>query len=627
MNYRREIDGLRAIAVLPVIFFHAGFKAFSGGFVGVDVFFVLSGYLITSIILSEIQAGSFSLVNFYERRARRILPALFFVMSVSFIFAWLWLFPRDMKEFAKSIVNVCIYLSNRLFNKHTDYFDTASELIPLLHTWSLSVEEQYYIFFPLVLAAIWKRQKKFVSHFLLFLATVSLIYSQLQLHKDSSAAYFLLSSRLWELMIGSIVAYLIFTKRIAVKSNQAGSLVGLLLILYATFFFDKDTSFPGVNALVPTLGAAFVIIFATPKTIVGYLLNSRILVGIGLISYSAYLWHQPIFAFARHKSMAEPTPYLVGGLTLLTLVLAYLTWKYIESPFRNRQLYSRKQIFVSSAAFSLLFILVGLFGIYSNGYENRFSDEQKAILAFEDYDFQSMTRYKECFLSHRQDYTAFKDFCRGNLTHKPIMLWGDSHAAALSFGLKAEYEGLIQYTAGGCPPIKGTVVPGRPKCKSINDYVLQEIKTLQPKIIYMHANWTSYEQSNLGDRIRQTIRSILKASPNTSVILIGSVPQWPRGLPIFMLQRNLTLTSTLYITNSSLNVLRNTDHQLEMTAKDEGVEYLSAIDMLCINDQCPVTTIYENKNLLTAYDYGHLTKGGSLLLAKKIFNLVNYAEM
>lgn len=622
MNYRRELDGLRALAVLPVILFHAGFTTFSGGFVGVDIFFVISGYLITTILLSEIEKGSFSLINFYERRARRILPALFAVITVSLLFAWLCLWPRDMKDFSKSVVNVCIYLSNRLFNKNTDYFDTSSELIPLLHTWSLSVEEQFYIFFPLILLSVWKWQKKFILYLLLGLALASLTYSQIKIDKDPSAAFFLLSSRLWELTIGSLVAWLNFSKLLTFNGNHTGSLVGFLLILYAIFFFDKGIPFPGVYALIPTFGAALIIMFATPNTLVGYLLSSKFLVGIGLISYSAYLWHQPIFSFARHISTStSSSPHFLGILTLLTLVIAYFSWRYIEIPFRNKALYNRKQIFIGSGVFTTLLISFGLIGMSTNGYESRFSSDQQAVLAFENYDFKSMARYKDCFLNHKQDHSHFKSACRKIDRSEPIsILWGDSHAAGLSFGLINELSNTIQYTAGGCPPLKDTIITDRPKCKSVNDYVLKEIANLKPKTVFMHANWTSYKEYDVRERLKETIQYIRETSPNTKLILIGSVPQWVRGLPIFMLSRNLTLASNSYATNPNLKTLKEFDRELEIAAKEEGVEYLSAIDSLCVNDQCQIITTYEGKKTLTAYDYAHLTKGGSILLVGKLLH-------
>jgi peptidoglycan/LPS O-acetylase OafA/YrhL len=275
MDYRREIDGLRAIAVLPVILFHAGFEMFSGGFVGVDVFFVISGYLITSIILAEKEAGTFSLMRFYERRARRILPALFVVMAACAPFAWLWLLPNDMEDFSQSLVAVSLFVSNILFWGESGYFDTAAELKPLLHTWSLAVEEQYYVLFPLFIMLTWRLGKRWIAGLLVVTAAISLSLAQWGAYNQSAATFFLLPTRSWELAIGAFIAlYFSQPQRMDASDavKQAASGAGLLLILYGVFAFSKSTPFPSFYALLPTMGAALIILFATPSTVVGMLL-------------------------------------------------------------------------------------------------------------------------------------------------------------------------------------------------------------------------------------------------------------------------------------------------------------------------------------------------------------------
>lgn len=374
MNYRKEIDGLRALAVIPVILFHAGFSTFSGGFVGVDVFFVISGFLITSIILKEIEAGTFSIVNFYERRARRILPALFLVMLVCLPFAWFWLLPDDIRDFSKSVVKVTQFISNIYFYKQTGYFDSENELKPLLHTWSLAVEEQYYLFFPILLLLIWRFSKQFVLATVALILLGSLFYAESIVDSQQSAAFYLLPSRFWELLIGAMAAFYLSKNHgqaLDSRGKQILSLIGLTLLFYAIFMFDDTTPFPGAYALVPTFGAAFIILFADRQTVTGKLLGSQISVGIGLTSYSAYLWHQPIFAFARHRMIEEPGALFFSVLVIVTLVLAYLTWRYVETPFRDKQRFTRKQIFVFSILVSALLISVGNIGRKSDGYPER----------------------------------------------------------------------------------------------------------------------------------------------------------------------------------------------------------------------------------------------------------------
>lgn len=259
MKYRAEIDGLRAVAVIPVILFHAGFEHFSGGFIGVDVFFVISGYLITMIILSEKEQGTFSLVNFYERRARRILPALFFVMLVSLPFAWLWLLPSDMADFSQSLMAVSFFSSNILFWKETGYWGTDNELKPLLHTWSLAVEEQYYILFPLFLMLMWRFRKRWIFGSLIVIATLSLLVSQWGAYNRPTANFFLLPTRGWELAIGACIAFYFLYRTQATRAflphrffDEALGLPGFLMIGYAIFMFDDATPFPGFYALIPT---------------------------------------------------------------------------------------------------------------------------------------------------------------------------------------------------------------------------------------------------------------------------------------------------------------------------------------------------------------------------------------
>jgi len=377
MEYRREIDGLRAFPVLPVILFHAGFPAFSGGFVGVDVFFVISGYLITSIILTEMQAGTFTIIGFYERRVRRILPALFFVMFACLPFAWLWMLPDDIKDFSKSLVAVSVFASNILFWRQSGYFETAVEVKPLLHTWSLAVEEQYYLLFPIFLLLTWRFGKRWIVGILIAVAIISLALAQWGSSNRPAATFFLLPTRGWELLIGVLIAFYLFGKRAEIKEaennrpNEAVSLIGLLLITYAVFAFNKSTPFPSIYAVIPTIGTALVILFAHPQTLVGNLLGSKGLVNIGLISYSAYLWHQPLFAFARHRSDGEQSATLLLVLSCIALVLAYVSCKYIEKPFRNRGHINRRTLFVLSLIASASLIAVGAYGYYKDGFIDR----------------------------------------------------------------------------------------------------------------------------------------------------------------------------------------------------------------------------------------------------------------
>ena len=382
MKYRREVDGLRALAVIPVMLYHAGFKLFGGGFVGVDVFFVISGYLITHNILSEKESGTFSLINFYERRARRILPALFFVMSMCIPVAWVLLLPNDLHNFSKSLIAVCLFISNILFWRGGGYFEDAVELNPLIHTWSLSVEEQYYVLFPIFVLIFWRFGKRRLFGILAIIAIFSLAVCEWGAYNKPVMTFFLLPTRGWEIAIGAFTAIL-FTKQIGGSKtlHQLLSIIGLCMVLVSIFTFNKNTPFPSLYTILPTIGASLIILFGNPSTMVGKLLGKKLFVGIGLISYSAYLWHQPLLSFTRYATISEPSLIIKGLILILTLLLAFITWKYVEQPFKNRKQFPRHKIFKYSLFISLLFISVGLFSTYLFGSNGVVNSEKKLAYA------------------------------------------------------------------------------------------------------------------------------------------------------------------------------------------------------------------------------------------------------
>ena len=373
-GYRPEIDGLRAIALIPVVLFHAGFEWFSGGYVGVDVFFVISGYLITSIILQEKEVGNFSFTYFYERRTRRILPALFFIMLLCIPFAWILLLPHELIDFGKSLMATSLFSSNILFWLESDYFAADAELIPLIHTWSLAIEEQFYLFFPLIMIFFWVIGKRHLFWILSIIAIVSFTLTEWGWRHFPEANFYLIPSRAWELMIGALIAlYLSQNKQAQGTIGELGSILGLSLILLAVFFLDKTHPFPSIYALSPVIGTALVILFTHRETLVYRLLSGKVLIFIGLISYSAYLWHQPLFVFSRLFLIEEPKPWLMGLLSILTLVLAYFSWRFIEAPFRDNRRFTQKQVFLFGFLGSLFFIVIGATLIIIDGAAFRFS--------------------------------------------------------------------------------------------------------------------------------------------------------------------------------------------------------------------------------------------------------------
>jgi len=278
MNYRAEIDGLRALAVIPVMLFHAGFTQFSGGFIGVDIFFVISGYLITTILIEDIETKKMDLLDFYERRARRILPALFFVMLACIPMAWTWMLPDQMKEFSHSLIAVSLFFSNIFFLNQSGYFDSASEEKPLLHTWSLALEEQYYILFPIILMVVWRWGRSTTFWTLLLIATTSLLVSESTSHRAINANFYLLPTRAWELLAGSIAALIIRSK--GIQQSNFISLIGLFAIIVSLLTFDKATRTPSAHTLIPVLGTNLIILYGGHNPLVAKLLSLKVCVGV-----------------------------------------------------------------------------------------------------------------------------------------------------------------------------------------------------------------------------------------------------------------------------------------------------------------------------------------------------------
>jgi peptidoglycan/LPS O-acetylase OafA/YrhL len=373
--YRPEIDGLRALAVVPVILFHAGFAPFAGGYVGVDVFFVISGYLIASIIVEEMRGGRFSFVTFFERRARRIIPALYAVLLVTLPLGWLFMLPDNFENFGQSLFATVGVSNNVLLWMTSGYWDLSNEFKPLLHTWSLGVEEQFYFVFPLVLLALVPRGTRTTMWALAIAAVASLVLAQWFVMTKPLAAFFLLPMRAWELLLGAMFAV---TRTSGVPHQVArGPLasvlawIGLALILAPVFLYDSRTPFPGVAALPPTLGTLLVIMFASSSNAVGRVLSLRWIVGIGLGSYSAYLWHQPLFAFIRLLSVEHPATWVWIAAIAATGVLAFLSWRFVEQPFRSRERCSRRAIFTLTIGVGALLGGAGLAIDRTSGFPQR----------------------------------------------------------------------------------------------------------------------------------------------------------------------------------------------------------------------------------------------------------------
>lgn len=453
-GYRPEVDGLRAVAVVSVILFHTGLGIATGGYVGVDIFFVISGYLISAIILREISQGRFSFVGFYERRIRRIFPALFATLVATSIASWLILPPDALQTYAQSLVATTAFASNIFFWMKSGYFGGNAELYPLLHMWSLSVEEQYYVAFPfLAIIAGWGR--KWLMDLLMAIALLSSFWLCIEFApREQMAAFFLTPMRAWELLFGVFIAIHEASWRRSITRLRFASpvleLFAAALILLPIWLYDSATLFPSWSALPPVLGSALLILLATPTSPVGRILASRPFVFIGLLSYSAYLWHQPLFSLSRMQGFAEQGWPAYALLITLTFGLAWGSLKFIERPFRDKDRFTRKQIYAFFLVGSAILIAAGLVGHFKQGFPHRFSDETLAVAATGS---PSPLRDR-CHVegvNARGPETACRYF-----VEQPVhwAVFGDSHgveiAYALAERLRPAREGVLHLTFSGC---------------------------------------------------------------------------------------------------------------------------------------------------------------------------------
>ncbi len=497
MLYRREIDGLRAVAVVPVILFHAGFGVFSGGYVGVDVFFVISGFLITSILLEERARGTYSLAGFYERRARRILPALFVVCAATLPFALLWMLPSELAGYGRSLGAVMLFASNFHFmDQAGGYFGPDLELQPLLHTWSLAVEEQYYLILPLILMAV--RRLRPLGVVLAICALASLALADWGAGAKPDKNFFFTFSRLWELFAGSLVALSLRGRDGGIPHDGLAGL-GLAMIVGAMLVFDGATPFPSHYTLLPVIGTVLLLICAGPDTMVGRALGARPLVGIGLISYSAYLWHQPLFAFARLRMIDHPPTAFMAGLAVLSLALAWVTWALVEQPFRRRGvglLPRRAGVFVASTIGMAALLTVGLSLERGQGMAARLANSP-AYLKVTDLARQNMAHMAEChFDGTSGTYPGLSLTACNTGGNAPLdaLIIGDSHASAVRAALFEAADGVnigtIAY--GACPPVPGLRSDRATDCPMLTERLYSDLAASDVPVVILMARWSLY---------------------------------------------------------------------------------------------------------------------------------------
>jgi peptidoglycan/LPS O-acetylase OafA/YrhL len=628
MKYRKEIDGLRAIAVLPVILFHAGFELFSGGFVGVDIFFVISGYLIAMIIMTEIEEERFSIANFYERRARRILPALFFVIFISIPVAYIFLTPSDLKDFSQSVIATVMFSSNLLFWYESGYFEAAAELKPLLHTWSLAVEEQYYVLFPLFLLLMRKFDRKWFYISLGFIFFCSLTYAQYLLDNKPSSAFYLLPARAWELLLGvSVACYL--RKNNFTSSNsvwaEIGAGAGLFLILYSIFSYSKSTPFPGLSALIPAGGACLIILFASENNFVGKFIGNRLFVMLGLLSYSAYLFHQPIFAFFRNSGFEADNRVLFLILIGFVFFFSYISWRYIETPFRSKNAVGTKSLVVISMIFSVGLVGCGGVVFYLNGFENyysknRMTESERKILSYVKYNkgeaFRVGYQYGSCFYGSEHnsfDYYDRKKCLRTSNDKKNYLVLGDSHSAHIFNALRNNFPGhnFLQASASGCRPL--VPISGEKRCTDLIKFIYEDFMPKQ-KIegLILSGRWANSDLP----KILPTV-NFLKTFVS-QIYIIGPTVEFRPSMPVLITK----LKSADEISSTKIRKFAD-DGRLKLSdaiaheLKNSHAIYVPIFQEICTESSCMVTV---KGNVPIIWDYGHFTLEGSDLIVKNLIH-------
>lgn len=620
MRYRPEVDGLRAVAVVPVIFFHAGIPGFSGGFVGVDVFFVISGYLITSLIAADLAQGKFSLSAFYGRRARRILPALFVVCAATLPFAAAWTTPEQRKGFYQSLAAVSVFASNFLFWRQSGYFDSSAELKPLLHTWSLAVEEQYYVLFPVFLMVVWKLGRFRVIGIVAAAGVVSLVLAQWGALNSPSGAFYLLPTRAWELLVGVLIAL----GRVSVPTRMRGmtGLAGLAMIGYAVCAFDKYTLTPGFATLIPTLGAAAILVGAQPNTFVQKLLAAPTFAGIGLLSYSAYVWHQPIFAFARMRDIDALDMRATAALIVLTFALAYLTWRFVETPFRRQA--PGRRIVSMAAAGTLGFATFGIAAAMSVPFH----------APSEPTNGRCNVGALDCFAIPGAPYQ--------------VALWGDSFADALAVSLAkklaAQGVSLRLFVANSCPSLVGVLrnEPGArgakfaADCVKHNEEAVRRIRQLKIDYVVLTSAYEYYlsgknasgeplltDPSKVGApplaflsaRLADTVRAL--GTARTLIVMPHpTVTDFPRERKQLQFGERDQIYADYAAATRTREVLRA---QLGRVQFDE----LDARQFLCAGEACPIVG---KTHELLLYDGAHLSRTVADRVAAAIVDRISRAR-
>jgi peptidoglycan/LPS O-acetylase OafA/YrhL len=588
-NYRADIDGLRAVAVVLVVAFHAFPNVVSGGFIGVDVFFVISGYLINGIILSGLRSSYFTLTGFYARRARRILPALAVVLAGVLVIGWWLLFPGAYRSLGLHAFAGALFFPNLLSWSEVGYFDAAAVAKPLLHLWSLGVEEQFYLVWPLLLLILSKRPRWLIAGLVAISAT-SFLYSCYATTHQPAAAFYSPLSRLWELGAGGILA----ATNLRARKRSFVSLFGIALIIGGAFFLKKTSPFPGALALIPVFGTALVIVCGSN------VINHKWPVSVGLISYPLYLWHWPLLSFASIVGVTS-VPAKVA-IIAVSFVLATLTTVFIERPVRFGRL-RQSGVAVSTAAIMVVIACSALIW-RSDGVPWRYPDEIRPVLATLQYNPVSDMSAYNCWLTATSPFEDFSPECGRGAT----LIWGDSHAGRLYTGLKQGGIDIAHFVRDGCVP---SLDSGNETCARSNAAILRKIAQLKPKKVILFAAWTTYgEVRNSG--LAATLIDLKKIVDD--VVVLGPAPLWSPDLPTEVYSSWRATGRLPDRLPQSPTAYRNIDDALAAVSAGSHVRFISAFDALCNEGGC-LTHTPKSKAELLSWDYGHLTTAGARYIA------------
>jgi peptidoglycan/LPS O-acetylase OafA/YrhL len=628
-DFRGDINGLRAVAVIAVVLFHFGVAGFSGGFVGVDVFFVISGYLMTRIILGPLAEARFSVLRFYLARARRIFPALAALCALLLLYGWFSLSPMDYKLLAKHAGASLLFLSNQVYWKESGYFDADAHEKWLLHTWSLSVEWQFYLLYPLLIVAAHRlfRRPAGVAGALWAVFLASLAWSAWLAFANPSKAFFLLPTRAWEMLAGGLIFMHQDTCNRLAQGRRWLEPAGLAAILAASLLLTPDTPWPGLAALLPVAGAALVILDSGGRTM---LLGGAALQGIGRWSYSIYLWHWPIVVWLHQSQSRQDGAWIAAGMAA-SIMIGWLSFRLVENPARrfiNR--FRLAPALAASAAMVLLpFAVAAVFHYQSERLTTlRFKDhprlaDVRALEVFQARYFNELYKplYREgsCFMTPEKSHDGFAPECAGARTR--IVLWGDSHAAHLWPGLKAAAEPgtAAQWTASGCPPFLNEEFAKRPHCRAINDWVLRKVLEMRPQVLILAGAWVKHDEATIRRGLAETL-SRLHADPawHPRIVLVGSVPAWRKPLPRLLASDFLSGDERMRSPNDLDRDMSRRDALVRQLAGTRA-EFFSPIFVACNDEGCLRYIEKDGARLPFAFDYGHLIEESSILVMKALF--------